>query len=236
MGSTLAFTTGWVCIVFLWSVFRRYLQHRRLSHLFWSVSLAASAVASFSYCGALWGSGEAAEVWFRLYYILGALWMPAWMGLGSLALVLRPRWVWAMASAVTVAGAAGSVLLSDAPIRPKALAALAGQAGTGILAPGAWLGVLIPLNTFGAAAVIGIAVWSAWKTYRREAPVRFLYGNLWLAFGVLVISMAGTSARMGWGDLFWGVMFLGWGITYWGYRLLTPPAKAWVEPVPNGGR
>ena len=78
-----------------------------------------------------------------------------------------------------------------------------------------------------------VALMSAWRTVKKKSPSRFLYGNLWLAGGILTISMAGTTSRLGLQGLFWLVMLVGWLITFVGYRILTPApqvvAKVAVE-------
>jgi hypothetical protein len=209
-----------ICAWFTVRVLGGYLRHQRTSHLFWTIALAASAIASLAYFITIQTSPHS-PVWFFIYYLLGAMWMPAIMGLGSLALVLSKRWVYGLAAVVFVVGAAGSVMMFRQPYSADKLAALAGGAGTGIIQPGAWLVLLIVLNTFGAAAVIGVALWSAWKYMRDKNISRFFFGNVWLALGVLVISSAGSAARLGWPGTFWVVMLAGWIITYIGYAHLS---------------
>jgi hypothetical protein len=153
---------------------------------------------------------------------MGAMWMPCLMGLGSLALVIPRRRVIFIAVIVALVGLVGSVSLLESSISTTALQRLDGGAGTGIILEGAWLIPLIALNTFGAVCVAIVAFVSAWKTIRKATAKRFLYGNLWLAGGILVISSAGSAARLGLPQLFWVVMLIGWIITFVGYQLLTP--------------
>lgn len=151
------------------------------------------------------------------------MWMPCLMGLGSLGLVFRARTVSVLFTGVLLLGLFGSVELIRSPVRRALLQQLNGGAGTGvILERPEWLIALIVLNTFGAAAVIWVAVVSAIRTRQRRAPARFLEGNLWLACGVLIISFAGSAARLGWPSLFWVVMLIGWVGVFVGYCLLTP--------------
>lgn len=214
-----------ISAAFGYQVLSQYLQSHKSSHFFWFVSLSFSALAALFYCLTLWTTPHS-PVSFELYYLLGVVWMPALMGLGSLGLVLRRTALTVVAALVCVSGLIGSVLLFGATIDTSALTALDGGAGVGILRTGLWLVPLIVLNTFGAVAVFGVALASAWKTFRKQAPVRFFYGNLWLAGGILVISVAGSLARLGWPQLFWITMSCGWIITYVGYRLLTPVVQA----------
>lgn len=212
-----AVLTGWFTVL----VFRQFQRNHRQTHFFWTISLAFSCLASLAYAGCLAVTPHAAWL-FAIYYLLGAMWMPSIMGLGSLALVFGKRTVNGIAMAVGVIGIIGSVFLLQSPISASQLTALNGGAGTGIISNGLWLPFLITLNSFGAVAVFLVAVMSAWRTARHQAPARFLHGNLWLAGGILIISAAGSAARFGWPQMFWITMLIGWAVTFAGYRLLTP--------------
>lgn len=215
-----------LCGWFTYLVGRQYSRNHKLNNLFWTISLAMSALGSLSYALTMWVTPHSA-VLFLIYYLFGAMWMPSIMGLGSMALVLQKRLVQWIAAIVVVLGLMGTVFLLMAPLSSAALQKLDGGAGVGILSPGAWLPFLIVLNSFGGIAVVAVAIASAWKTYKKQSTPRFLYGNIWLAVGIVVISMAGAAARLGWPGLFWIVMLIGWVITFFGYRLLTPsPSRA----------
>jgi hypothetical protein len=224
MASLTPFLVFILCLWFAYLLSKQYFSSRKTSQFFWFVSLIFSALASISYCICLWTTPHNA-VAFALYYVFGAMWMPAIMGLGSCALVLSDRALVILTAMVAATGLVGTILLFRAPLSYDALMHLDGGAGVGIMQEGVWLVPLICLSSFGAFAVIAVACLSAWKTYRRNAPRRFLYGNLWLTVGILVISSAGSAARLGWPQLFWITMLFGWILTFVGYRMLTPLAQ-----------
>lgn len=157
------------------------------------------------------------------------------MGLGSVALTAGRRLVQILSAAVAVLGVCGTIGLLLAHVDSTALNHLNGGAGTGIIENGWWLPFLIVLNSFGAVAVIVVALISAWRTLRRKAPARFFTGNVWLAVGVLIVSMAGSAARLGWPGLFWITMLIGWIVTFVGYGILTPRQIDSPQPVPADG-
>src|SRR5260370_39408637 len=70
-------------------VLRQYVQRHRVYQLYWSIALTMAFVATLAYVLmlAVQPTSEPGALFFRLYYILGAALMPAWLGLGSLALV-----------------------------------------------------------------------------------------------------------------------------------------------------
>lgn len=210
-----------LCSVFTVLVFRQFRAKRRLCYAFWSGSLLLSALASFAYALTLWTDPHA-RGWFYLYYICGAMWMPSMMGLGSLALVWRKRSVFITFLIVVVVGIFGTIALGLAPISTATLHSLNGGAGTGVIVASAeWLVPLIVLNSFGAVAVFAVALLSVYRRVQQLVSRRFVFGNVWMAIGIVVISAAGSSARLGWPELFWVTMLIGWLVTFVGYWMLS---------------
>lgn len=228
MGSWLALFVALLCAAFAASVVRQYVRKRRPHLAYWALSLGLAAIGALGYVCSAVPAGH--PVWaFRVYYICGAMAMPAVMGLGSLGLMVRPRVLHAVAAVVGIAIVATAVGIAAAPAHPAGLRALNGGPGVGVLATGWWLPLMIILNSFGALAVFGVAVWSAVHTLHGHAPRRFLGGNVFLALGILVLSGAGSAARLGWPGAFWATMAVGWVMAFVGYVLLTPIPSA-AEP------
>ena len=79
--------------LFAGAVLRQYARRRRASQLYWSIALIMAFLATLAYVlmvivGPTSSTGVAL---FRIYYILGAALVPAWLGLGSIALVASSR-------------------------------------------------------------------------------------------------------------------------------------------------
>ncbi|HEX6989917.1 MAG TPA: hypothetical protein VF282_10670, partial [Bacillota bacterium] len=96
-----AVVTAW----FAWLVTRQYRARRRPHQLVWAVSLWMAAVASAAYALSVQAGGHPAL--FRLYYILGALWMAATLGVGSAYLGFGTRVGLISLALVAAAGLAG---------------------------------------------------------------------------------------------------------------------------------
>ncbi|MBV8085805.1 MAG: hypothetical protein JO247_13430, partial [Chloroflexi bacterium] len=77
-----------ISALFAGTVLNQFATRRHAHQLIWTVALGMSAVASAAYVLALPPNASAAA--FRTYYALGAVLMPAWLGLGSIFLV-APR-------------------------------------------------------------------------------------------------------------------------------------------------
>lgn len=221
-----------ICLVFAVQVGRDYQERRRPYQGIWTVALALSFAGAACYALAVVLGSQWA---FRLYYVFGALWVAPYMGLGSLFLVLPQPLARRVAAAVTAALVAATVPLFTAEIDPEAFAALAGSSGQGVFVPGAWLIGMILLNIFGTAAVVGVALYSAWRAYRHRSELGFMWGNLTIGLGFLILAMAGSVARWlpRWDGGFWVAMALGWIIAYVGFRIVTAAGEAKRQAAAN---
>ncbi|MDI3269572.1 MAG: hypothetical protein QJR00_02600 [Bacillota bacterium] len=191
----------------------------------WAAAIAMGFLATLAYLGAVYWE----NAWlFRLYYLLGAMWMAAYMGLGSLHLEWgqrHPSRLKATVVGVLVLSLLGAILLALLPVQEGALLQLAGQPGTGAVSHQGVLGALwlidmILLNTFGLLAVMLVAAASAWRAYTARAPRRVAVGNGLIALGVLLLGAAGTAARVGFPGSFWVVMAVGWVVVYSGFGFI----------------
>jgi hypothetical protein len=207
----------------------QYALRRKPHQLIWMTALLMSSAASMAYVLAL--PPTANEGAFRAYYALGAVLMPAWLGLGSIYLVAPPQLRQWSLSALMVASALGVGAVMAAPISGQQLARLNGGPGVGVLLAGPWLPLTIVLNTCGVAAVVGVAIYSAARVARRHAPGRLLGANLAIAAGDLIIGAAGSMARTGFPDLFWITMFTGWVVIFAGFLLASYQPSAGDQSV-----
>ncbi|GCE13834.1 hypothetical protein [Tengunoibacter tsumagoiensis] len=207
---------------------RQYLRRQRLSQLYWLLALTMAFVATLAYMGMLeWRPTSAGGIFlFRLYYILGASLMPAWLGLGSLALLTPKRvslWCGGVLAACSFLAA---YLIFYATIDLRRLSQIAGTPGTGILAPGAWLVSTIILNTLGVVLVVAVALYSGWKLWHQQKDLAglgtstILWANILILSGALLDASAGSFARLlNLQSDFWLIMAVGWIILFAGVLL-----------------
>jgi hypothetical protein len=217
--------------IFAAVVARQFAQRRRIYQLFWMVALLMAFFATLSYVFMVivTPTSSAGVVFFRAYYILGAALAPSWLGLGSIALVTGPRVTRISLAALAVLSLLDAVLISSIPIDATGmhnLSQIAGTPGTGILQLGFWLILTIVLNTLGVLAVVGVAVYSGWKLWRRQSsvagfhPGNLLWANVLILVGDLLNAAAGTTARaFGLNSSFWLVMTAGWIVFFTGVLL-----------------
>ncbi len=201
-------------------VLSQWARRRRPQQAVWSFALLVASVAAFAF---VLFEGTGSELLFRLYYICGALLAAAYLGMGSLYLILSRRVADLVLAALAVASALAVALILVTPIDyTKLLAAQRlGTPGAGVLKPGPWLALFIPHNIFGAVAVVAVALYSAYKVVQRQAPSRFVAANVVIAVGVGVVSTAGLSARLGGSAPFWITTALGYAVIFSGFLLTT---------------
>src|SRR5713101_2417866 len=224
--------------LFAGAVLRQYVRRRRASQLYWSIALIMAFLATLAYVlmVIVGPTSNAGIVFFRIYYILGGALVPAWLGLGSIALVASPRITRICLIVLSVLSVLAIVLISTATINISNLSHIAGTPGTGILNPGAWLVTIIVLNTLGVLAVVGVAIYSGWKLIRRQSsvagfrPSNLLWANVLILIGDLLNAYAGANARVfGQSGSFWLVMTAGWIVFFTGV-LLTGRRAATSQP------
>ena len=225
--------------VFAATILRQYLRRQREAQLYWTLALLMAFFATLAYIlmVANTPTSQMGIFYFRLYYTLGAALTPAWLGLGSLALVTSKRVARTFCFLLVGASLLAVVTISEASIDQTALSKIAGTPGTGILQPGGWLPTIIVLNTLGVLALVGVAIYSGWKLLRHQAsvagfhPGNLLWANLLILAGALFNAAAGTLARaFGLSSSFWLVMALGWIIFYMGVLLIGRRRPASDQP------
>jgi len=213
--------------IFAGTVFRQYLSRHRIYQLYWSIALCMAFLATLSYISMLLVQPASATgvLLFRTYYILGTI-MPAWLGMGSIALISRPLVIRISFTLLLLLSVVGALFILDASVNLQMLSQIAGTPGTGTLRTGPWLVTTIILNTLGVVAVVAVALSSGWKLLRRQSSMggfrtsNVLWANLLILIGALFNGTAGTLARfLGLQSTFWLIMALGWIILFGGVLL-----------------
>jgi drug/metabolite transporter (DMT)-like permease len=201
---------------------RQYFDRRRPYQLVWTVALVLGMLAALFYVLFLVFNDN--TLFFKLYYICGALLMAAYLGLGSIYLHMPTRFADITAAGLVILSVVGIVMLLTAGINHAQLVVAASQVGPGTkaLEPGPWKAMVAILNIFGSIAVIGGAIYSAWRTHRRQAPLNFLYANVLIAVGTFLAAAAGSAADQGaFPGSFWVLLALGFVVLFCGFLLAT---------------
>jgi len=226
----LPFLSSAVMILFTASVLQRYLVRRKPHFLFWGIGLAMFAAGSLgeAYFAV---AGWSAAVFFA-WYLFGAALNAAWIGHGTLLLLVRRRWVHGVTGILIVGSLIAAGLMLS--IMPR-LNAAAFDPGLPIseqyrsimpaIADGATVRLTTPFfNIYGLLTLVGGALWSAWLFLRKQVLGNRVLGNVLIAAGALSIGLASTATRLGFG----GYLYLGELIAavlmYVGFVVASAPA------------
>ena len=206
-----------------WTVGKQWYARRRPYQAAWLAALLMAAIAAGSYASFL-VIGRPALL-FRLYYLFGAALNVAFLGLGSLYLAFQ-RSLRSLVIGLVVTSIVTASAIFAAPINAGRLAATTG-AGTNVLVNGPWLPLLILLNSFGTICLIGVALYSAQRTWRSHQHPERAVANVVIAIGALTIAGAGTFARLAGGGGFWVTMLIGWTVMFAGF-MATSRLPTWT--------
>lgn len=219
-----------IMIAFTVSVLRRYFVRRKLHFLFWGIGLGMFAAGSVSEVYFAM-SGWSAVVFF-VWYLFGAALNAAWIGHGTLHLLVRRRWAhivtWVLAAGSI---AAAALMLSIMPrLDPSGFTQAMPiseqyRAIMPAIADGATVRLTTPFfNIYGLITLVGGALWSAWLFLRKQILPNRVVGNVLIAAGALSIGLASTATRLGVG----GYLYLGELVAailmYAGFLMASAPA------------
>jgi hypothetical protein len=224
------------------AVLRQYAHRRRPHQLAWGVALTMFAVASLALTVGVTAGWT--PLWFKLYYLFGAVLNVPWLALGTVRLLMGrggpgnrgevPRWI-TVAGRGYVAGLAAFTALSVVLVLLARVTAadLAGRLlpeGRDFL-PVAVRVLAVLGNVAGTLIVVGGAVASGLAVRaRRDLRHRF-EGNLLIALGVLLAAGGGVFAFLASSDKLALGLAVGASVMYLGFRRASAPAR---PPVATG--
>jgi len=185
--------TSIVSLVFAVLVLDQFFAHRKPYQLVWCIGLLMYAVSSGAEFAA--GTGGITEGVYKAWYLFGAILVAAWLGMGTLYLLLK-RGVANIIMGVLVAVslyAAFKVLTASIDVT-----GLEGLTGTAM--PGD-IRIMTPfLNIFGTLSLVGGALYSAWFFWRHKTMKHRVLSNILIAAGAILPAAGGTNMRLS-GDL-----------------------------------
>ena len=109
----LPFISTAIMLGFTIYVFQRYFVRHAPHFLFWGIGLAMFGLGSFAevYLSLAWSPAV-----FVMWYLFGAILNPAWIGQGTLYLLVRKSWVHIVSGILILASFASAALMLSIPI------------------------------------------------------------------------------------------------------------------------
>ena len=151
----------------------------------------------------------------KTWYLLGAAFVPAYLGMGTVYLLAPRRW----AHSVMALLAAASVYLLVRMITASVdLAPLQGGVplrSEDVLPASVRLSFAFTIP--GSVALLGGALYSAWNFWRRKAPSHMVISNSLVALGAFFPLFGGSRARLASPDMLYLTEFIGVVVIYVGF-------------------
>jgi hypothetical protein len=175
----------------------------------------------------------------KLWYLSGAMLTAAWLGQGSIHLMVRKPHVASILTGILTLASLASIGLSFAtPVNslvPYVTGVAASAQYQAIL--GRNSGVLlmtILLNSYGTLTLVGCALFSAYIFWRKHVLLNRMVGNILITLGALAPAIGGTFVKLGVVNLLYLSEFVGVVVMFVGFLQATAksvPSSAQSQQV-----
>lgn len=181
-----------VSLIFAVTVLDQFFARRKPYQLIWAIGLFMYFLSTgCEFWTGAWGLNQAV---YRLWYLFGAIFVAAYLGMGTLYLLARRRVAHIILAILLVASFYAIFRVFTASIDLSTLQYLSGGAmpqGVRLMTPF--------FNTFGTVALVGGAIYSAWVFWRRRFMPHRVVSNILIAVGAILPAFGGTLMRFGGG-------------------------------------
>ncbi len=223
-----------VTFAFAIAVFNRFKVRHGAHLLLWSIGLGLYGLGTLTEVISLFTFSAIA---LKLWYLCGAMLTAAWLGQGTINLLVRRRGIAPTLNIVLlVVSLVAVVLVLVAPITPAAAnynpaEPLSAQYKDILTRSGVVVLLTILLNTYGTLTLVGGAIYSAYIFWRKHVLFNRMIGNILIAIGAILPAMGGSFVQMGLPDFLYLSEFLGAILMYVGFLQATVPVQV-KSPAP----
>ncbi len=198
--------------------------------LFYGLGTLAEVLLAFSFNGLV----------LKLWYLSGAMLTAAWLGQGSIHLLIRRRAVaWTLTGILAAISLLAAGLVLSAPLTSAASSynvaqAISSQYKDILTRGGTTIAMTIVLNIYGTLALVGGAIYSAVIFFRKHVLANRMIGNVLIAIGALAPAMAGSFVKLGLVDGLYLSELIGVVLMYIGFIQATTSQVRQEAPVTAG--
>jgi len=220
--------------VFALALLDQFLNQPRAHTAAWTLGMLAFTPGVFAQ---VWGvAGGWNDAVYRLWYWCGAIVGALWLGVGSIYLLARGRW-WGHAFAVGAAliSLVGAIVLLTSSIAPGF--AFPGPErvirGDGIAESARRVAAVA--NILGTLAIVGVALWSAWRFYRSRRNPRRGISSVAIAVGTGIVAAGGSLSRFEVSVPFYLTQLAGLAVIFAGFLVSVEVFALFRVPFTGGG-
>ncbi|MBE3119599.1 MAG: hypothetical protein IMZ50_12705 [Candidatus Atribacteria bacterium] len=231
------FLSTLVTFAFAAAVFTRYLKRRGLHLLLWTIGLLFYGIGTLSEVILAF---TFSSVMLKLWYLSGAMLTAAWLGQGTIHLLVRKRGVaWTLTGILTAVSLLAATLILLAPLTPAAASynvtmAISSQYKDILTRGGLTIALTILLNIYGTLTLVGGAIYSAFIFWRKRVLFNRMIGNVLIAIGAIAPAMAGSFVKMGLVDALYMSELIGVVLMYIGFIQATTVPVREAAPAAAG--
>jgi hypothetical protein len=213
-----------ITFIFAAAVFSRFRDRHGAHLLLWSIGLVLYGIGALTEVILLFTFSPIA---LKLWYLCGAMLTAAWLGQGTINLLVRRRGIATTLNIIlTIVSLLAVVLVLFAPITPAAAGynpalPLSSQYKNIMTRSGVIILLTILLNSYGTVTLVGGAIYSAFIFWRKRVLFNRMVGNILIAAGALLPAIGGTFVGMGLPDFLFLSEFLGAILMYIGFLQAT---------------
>jgi hypothetical protein len=175
-----------VSFIFAVTVLDQYFARRKPYQLVWAIGLFMYCVSTFTEFW--WNVYGHFDIMYRLWYLVGAILVAAYLGQGTLYFLMRRRNAHIIMAVLGAASIYAVVRIFTVNIDISGLTKLT---GVGIMPTDVRAIVTPVFNTFGTLALVGGAIYSAFVFWRKRILPHRVVANILIALGALLPAAGG---------------------------------------------
>jgi hypothetical protein len=180
--------TSIVSFIFAVTVLDQFFARRKPHQLLWAIGLFMYCISAFTEYW--WNVQGHVDIMYRLWYLVGAILVAAYMGQGTLYLLMQRRNANIAMAVLGTATVYAIIRIFTVDIDISGLTTLT---GIGIM-PTDVRAIITPIfNAFGTFALVGGAAYSAFIFWRKRILPRRVVSNILIAVGALLPAAGGIQ-------------------------------------------
>jgi hypothetical protein len=220
----LPYLTSSIALIFTVLLVLRYRRKGGMHLLLWTFGMFLYFLSTF--CEIIL-SIQFSEAALKVWYIAGAMLVAAWLGQGTVHLLVRKGKIAVTLTCILAVVSLGAILLViAAPLTGDQAAYMVSLPASEqykeiMTRNGLIIALTILLNLYGTVTLVGGALYSAYLFWRKEILSNRMFGNILIAVGALSPAMGGSFLKAGLFDFLYLSELAGIILMFAGFQLAT---------------